>query len=283
MSPHLITQRALVIDGHAMTPLYEVSNLAELAFLECDVTNIVHQIRPRGAIAIIGVGGSRDLQAALRAGHKPVVGIELNQRLLDVLRGPLGKDTLIPNHPDVELVHADGRSYLERSSRRFDVIQMSLIDTWAATGAGAHALGENGLYTLEAWTMFLDRLNPGGVLTVSRWSTVETARMIGLAAAALLETGARDPQAHIALISAGSPPVTTLVVGKNPLSVTDVQQLNSAAEKYGFFVNAAPGKPPHRRPGETGGAGEESSRAGTAHFTSAARFPPSHRRPPFLL
>ena len=46
---------------------------------------------------------------------------------------------------------------------------MSLVDTWAATGAGAFTLSENGLYTREAWRIFLDRLTPTGVLSVSRW------------------------------------------------------------------------------------------------------------------
>ncbi len=35
------------------------------------------------------------------------------------------------------------------------MIQISLIDTWAATAAGAFVLGENSLYTVEAWTTFL--------------------------------------------------------------------------------------------------------------------------------
>ena len=49
---------------------------------------------------------------------------------------------------------------MTRTSDRFDVIQMSLVDTWAATGAGAFTLSENGLYTREAWRIFLDRLTP---------------------------------------------------------------------------------------------------------------------------
>src|SRR5690606_2275009 len=142
-APTVVHQRGIEIDGHASTPLYLVgsSDLERLRFLDCDVTNAVHEIRPRGSIAIIGVGGSRDGQAALLAGHAPIVGIELNDRVIEVLRGPLGAQTGIADHPDVRLVVDEARSYLERHDDRFDVIQASLIDTWAATGAGAHALG----------------------------------------------------------------------------------------------------------------------------------------------
>ena len=45
---------------------------------------------------------------------------------------------------------------------------MSLIDTWAATGAGAFSLSENGLYTVQGWQHFIGALTPNGVFTVSR-------------------------------------------------------------------------------------------------------------------
>ena len=70
---------------------------------------------------------------------------------------------------------------------------MNLVDTWAATGAGAFTLSENGLYTVEAWKIFLSRLTAKGVLTVSRWYDAsvpdETGRLISLATAALMESG----------------------------------------------------------------------------------------------
>lgn len=238
----LVTQRSIEIDGHAMTPLYHAEGgLESLRFLDCDITNIVHQIRPHGSVAIIGVGGSRDIQAALLSGHSPVVGIELNARMLEILRGPLGQPTLVPQHPAVQLIHGEARSVLARTHSHFDVIQMSLIDTWAATGAGAHALGENGLYTVEAWDIFLDHLKPGGVFTVSRWATVETARVVALAVAALQRRGVTRPADHLALVSSGL--VSTLLVGRDPLTPADSEQLERVAKDKGFAVVVSPTHP----------------------------------------
>ena len=235
-----VRQRIILIDADAATPLYQPENgLEDLAFLDCDVTNVVHQIRPGGAMAIIGVGGSRDLQAALRHGHDPVVGIELNRRLLEVLKGPLGQPTGVPGHPAVRLVHDEARSYLSRTEQRFRVIQASLIDTWAATGAGAHALGENGLYTVEAWRTFLGRLEDDGVVTMSRWASGETVRLVAVAMQALMEQGAARPREHMALVQGG--PVTTLLVGKRPLSEDDGRRLKETAEARGFRVIFGPG------------------------------------------
>jgi hypothetical protein len=235
-----VNQRLLVIDGHAATPLYDAGpSLETLRFLECDVTDLANLIRPGGPAAIIGVGGSRDIQAALLAGHTPVYGIELNDRMLQILKGPLGAPALVANRNDVHLIHDDARSYLSRTKDKFRVIQASLIDTWAATGAGAHALGENGLYTLEAWRTFLDRLEPGGILTVSRWATIETSRMVGLAVAALLERGVAAPREHIALIGAGV--VRTVLVSRDPLTAFDLAGIRYIADQKGFYIIALPG------------------------------------------
>jgi len=238
----MVLQRGVEIDAHAATPLYLVDgNLEQLRFLECDVTNAVHRIRPDGPIAIIGVGGSRDIQAALLSGHAPVIGIELNDRLLEVLGSDLGKGSGIPGHADVKLFHDEARSFLTRHRDHYRVIQASLIDTWAATGAGAHALGENGLYTVEAFRLFLDRLEPGGVLTVSRWASVETPRLLALAMAALFERGVESPRSHLILLASG--PVATLLVSKDPFGPEDIAKIDALAQEKGFLVGAVPGRP----------------------------------------
>ncbi|MEZ4227699.1 MAG: hypothetical protein R3B89_00965 [Polyangiaceae bacterium] len=95
-----VTQRSIEIDGHAMTPLYDAQgDLENLRWLDCDVTNVIHRVRPHGSIAIIGVGGSRDLQAALISGHKPVVGIELNCGSWRSSRAPWASPRWCPRTP----------------------------------------------------------------------------------------------------------------------------------------------------------------------------------------
>jgi len=242
-SAPVVHQRLIVIDGDAATPVfYPAHGLQDLRFLECDVTNLAHAIRPDGPAAVIGVGGSRDVQAALMVGHKPVVGIEFNRKLLSILRGHVGQGTFVTDNPDVTLVGQEARSYLTRTPQRFRLIQASLIDTWASTGAGAHALGENGLYTVEAWTTFLNRLDPDGVFTVSRWASGETARLVSLAAAALMEIGAQEPERHVVLARGGT--VTTIIVSRAPLSQHDTSTIQRVCTDRGFELLIAPDLPP---------------------------------------
>jgi fumarate reductase subunit D len=137
-------------------------------------------------------------------------------------------------------------AYLARTDERFDIIQMSLIDTWAATGAGAFTLSENGLYTREGWTILLERLTPTGVFSVSRWfspsRSSETSRLLSLAVASLLDLGVARPADHMALATAGN--VATLLLSRSPLTADDRDRLTRAAAEYGFGLLAAPWQPP---------------------------------------
>src|SRR6476620_4950511 len=141
---------------------------------------------------------------------------------------------------------AEARSLFARTERSFDIIQMSLVDTWAATGAGAFTLSENGLYTVQAWKTFVNRLTAKGVLTVSRWYDPsvpdETGRLISLAEATLMEMGIADPSRHVFLASQGT--IATLVLSKSPFSASDVENLERAAAEYQHHVLMSPGRVP---------------------------------------
>ena len=139
-----------------------------LDWVQYDITATPYHLR-RGDAAVIGVGGGRDILSAIWGGSRSVTGIEINGNLLNALQGPYRTFAAIADRPEVSLIHGEARSVLSRTDRRYDILQMSLIDTWAATGAGAFTLTENGLYTVEGWRVFLNTLAPGGIFSVSRW------------------------------------------------------------------------------------------------------------------
>ena len=237
------------IDGDAGTVLTEWDgDRNNLDWTRFDVTALPYHLRPGGAAAVVGVGGGRDILTALWAGSSRVTGIEINDAILRVIQQERREFAQLANRADVEFVHDEARSWLTRTEKKFDVIQMSLIDTWAATGAGAFTLSENGLYTVEGWQVFLDRLNPDGLLSVSRWyspdALSETNRLISLAVMSLLRHGATNPADHMALVSRHSPQrtraVATLIVSPRRLQPTDVDAIERVAAEYGFTVHHTP-------------------------------------------
>lgn len=234
------------IDGSAGTFLTRWDGTQEgLDWVRYDVTSLPYHLRKGGDVAVIGVGGGRDILTALWGAASSVTGIEINSAFVDLLQGPFRDFAGIASRKDVSLVHDEARSYLTRAQGKFDIIQMSLIDTWAATGAGAFTLTENGLYTLEGWRAFLEGLRPGGIFSVTRWYTPEevheTGRLLSLAVTSLLQRQVTRPADHLALVACGN--VATLILSPQPLTADDRTALDAAVKEYDFRVLAAPGHP----------------------------------------
>ena len=234
-----------LIDGDAATMVYAYDSLDQLELLKSDATATAHVLRPSGRACVIGIGGGRDLEAALLFGHDEVVGFEINPRIVSMLDA-MRSSSPISSDPRVHVVVGDGRAELARSGLSCTVLQASLVDTWAATGAGAFAHSEATVYTREAWALFLDRVAPSGILTFSRWyeptRISETSRLVSLAVASLLDRGLKTPRDHIALVSGGA--VATILVGPAPFTAADVEALKSHAQKLGIQIIAMPGMEP---------------------------------------
>ena len=179
----VIEQRWMAIDGSAGTAMYRFDgDFGKLEFLKYDVTNLAYYIRHAGRAAVIGVGGGRDILSAHLFGFQDITGVELNPIFIDMLSRVFRLYNHLADLPGMRLFVDEARSWFARSADHFDSIQMSLVDTWAATGAGAFSLSENGLYTLQGWRTFFDHLTPSGTFTVSRWysprNVNETGRML---------------------------------------------------------------------------------------------------------
>jgi hypothetical protein len=245
----LIDQVPLNIDGGAGTHMFHYDGtLGSIEFLRYDLVNLAYNLPGIHKAAIIGVGGGRDLLAAHLFGVSEIVGVELNPIFVDLhTREPVYKDfsnlTALPN---VRLFVDDARSWFASTPQKFDLIQMSMIDTFAATGAGAFSLSENGLYTLQGWRAFIRTLNDGGILTVSRWynpgDVNESGRIIALAIAALWDAGVSDVRPHLFVARAKN--IATLVLSKSPLTASQVATLRGEVRRLGFDVLLAPDEPP---------------------------------------
>lgn len=236
----------LLIDGMAGTALSKFSQLDDLKPLQFDLTNVGYYLHRPGAVCVIGVGGGRDLQSAIAFGHTDVLGVDINPTFIKLLKEKYRDYAGLSGRPGIRFAVDDARGYLSRTEERFSVIQMSLIDTWAATGAGAFSLTENSLYTVEAWKTFLSRLTHNGIFTVSRWHNPndlgETGRSVSLAVAALLQSGVQNPTKHIALITRDN--LSTLLISPAPFSPADIEALTNAASRLGFEAVLLPGRAP---------------------------------------
>lgn len=281
-----LTQRYIEIDGGAGTVIAEGGrHLDKHAYLSWDVTAAAHVLRPVGPAAVIGVGGGRDILEAARVGHAPVVGVELNDLIVGLHTRVMRDFSGIADLPNVELVTDEARSYMARDPRQYTVITMSLIDTWASTGAGAYSLSENGLYTVEAWQTFARRLTGEGIFTVSRWyvkeAPGETARMLALAMETLWSLGVKEPKKHIILLQAEQ--VATLLMSRAPFTESDIDLAQQVAVHKGFNMLLTPRRDPAHPVLRQ--LVQQPSRAAMHAFTASQALdltPPTDQRPFFF-
>ena len=188
---------------------------------------IANVLRPKGSYAIIGPGGGVDVLRAVANGSQRAVGIEINPIIVNgVMRGRFADYAHhLYDIPEIEMHVSDGRSWIRSSHERFDVVQMTLVDTWASTAAGAFALSENNLYTREAFREYFQHLKPDGFLAITRWEfrrPREALRVVSEAIDALSSLGVPQSQLaqHFIVVSDGKldedgRPVTVLASRAN--------------------------------------------------------------------
>ena len=167
--------KAIVIDADASTyimtadPVHWQGTVWERNLMSAPPA-MANVLRPHGDFAIIGPGGGVDVLRAVANGSPSVTGIEINPIIANtIMRGryadysqhlysdPTFTSTL--RWPFVPALHP----------QHFDVVQMTLVDTWASTAAGAFALSENNLYTVEAFREYFEHLSPDGMIAITRW------------------------------------------------------------------------------------------------------------------
>lgn len=184
-------------------------------------------LRPGGDVLVMGLGGGPDLIAALSAGAGRVTGIEINKAVIDALSGPFRSFLGLPPEDSERftLVHADGRAFARRFSDRFDVIQMTGADTYAAGSISGSILSENYLYTVEAFEDYFDALKADGILAITRFG-VEPFKIVTTASTALLARGVTALSQHFIIVIQGPISVLTLVKAQ-PFNDAEIARVRS--------------------------------------------------------
>jgi spermidine synthase len=233
--------KMIVIDADASTFIMNVDphgpiHPAERKKLFAAPSAVVNILRPQGKYAIIGPGGGVDVLRALVAGSKDVTGIEINPLIAnDIMRSRYSDYSHhLYESPEVRIHVGDGRSFIRRQSEQYDVVQMTLVDTWASTAAGAFALSENSLYTVEAFREYFAHLKPDGMIAITRWEFSrprEALRVVSQAMTALQQQGIMRPRWNVIVISEGELNVdgrpVTVIAKKSAFSWQEIEKVRA--------------------------------------------------------
>ncbi|TDW69939.1 spermidine synthase [Kribbella pratensis] len=115
-------------------------------------------------VLIIGAGSGSDVAIALKKGATHVDAVEIDPRIRD-----LGKalhpdrpyqDPRVTSHID------DGRAYLSRTDKKYDLILLALPDSLTLVNGASSLRLESYLFTKQAFESAKDHLNPGGAFAM---------------------------------------------------------------------------------------------------------------------
>ncbi|MGH9049863.1 MAG: hypothetical protein ACRDY4_09050, partial [Acidimicrobiia bacterium] len=240
-------------DGDLRDPDPDLSNLDRF---DDDPRSVPFEVAgtPPENVMIIGAAGGNEVLASLYfdAGH--IDAIELNPVTYDLVTDELADYTgHLAEHPKVNYVRGDGRSYLSRSDEEYELIWYPAPDSYAATNAataGAFVLSESYLYTSEIIVESLEHLTEDGILAV-QYGEVDfaekpnrTTRYVGTARHALEEFGVDDPSRHILVATSptevGGGTLSTILVKARPFTPAEIERFTAglaavpeAAVQYG--------------------------------------------------
>ncbi len=231
-------QRALFEDAESIAPL---TDAAPRELLDALPATLAYRLRPNARALILKPGGGLEVLAALNAGVREIVAVEDNPLVARVAQ------QFAPRvfwDVRVHVIDGGARSFVARSPDRFDVVHLALSDPFRPVTAGAYALGENYIYTQEAFRDYLDRLNDDGILVVSRWlqqPPTEEARVGALAIAALEGGDQLSVASCQCIMTFRSFSTLSLLVKRTPFTAREIEMAKAFAEERQFDWVTYPG------------------------------------------
>jgi hypothetical protein len=220
-----------------------------------------YALRPGAKTLIIGPGGGYDVSRALAGGSKDVTAVEINPLIANrIMQDVMAKDNFgIYSLPEVHLHVEDGRSFVRSSTEKYQVLQATLVDTWASTAAGAFALSENNLYTSDAFFDYLSHLTDDGLLVFTRWGFEpprESLRLVSLAMDALNRLGEPKAALHVIAVRDDATKLNgwgaqdTVLISRKPFSSVDIANARRLTAESRMEVVYVPGEPARNAFGE---------------------------------
>lgn len=248
----VIEARPVGQDGTAPTSLVKNgADIANFAFLDDTQAATAYVARkaaklPGPSVMVIGVGGGIDVMVALANGASHVTAVELNTAMIEMVTeryddylGGLFRKGAHPLSDRIDLVNSEGRAWLRSHDTKYDVVQMSGVDSYTALSTGAYTLSESYLYTTGAVRDFYEHLNDGGIVNWSRFmenaptKPRETLRLANIAVSALRDMGIADAPQHV-LVFQGNAWASTMVK-KGAFTAVEIAALRDFAARQGFI------------------------------------------------
>ncbi len=198
-------------------------------------------------VLVIGSGGGRDVVAALVSGSKDVTSVEINPIIYHTVESYGDAAGNVYHHQYVRSYIDEGRSFVTRSTEKYDIIYIPFVDTWASVSSGGLSVSENFLYTMEGFQQYYDHLTDDGKIVVVRW-LIDSPRFVSSFTQLLEKNGVPQNEVykHLIIVTANSyekdPSVTMVILSKAPFTDSEISFLSDSFSQKGYKPILVPGQ-----------------------------------------
>ena len=218
-------------------------DLGKLSYLDYLSSALPYHLLEKPGVLVLGAGGGSDILQALYHQASHVDAVELNPQVVDLVNNKFADFTgALYELPGVTVYNNEARGFVADRRARYDLIQVALMDSFSASSAGLYALSENYLYTVEAFTQYLQHLQPGGILSITRWIKMpprDGLKIFATVIKVLEQAGATDPGRHLAMIRSWN--TSTLLVKNEAFTGSDIDSLKTFSRQRWFDMIYYPG------------------------------------------
>ena len=231
--------RGIVMDADAVTMMTDFGGNIETArYLDYTTQALPYQLLSRPKVAIIGAGGGSGVVLALLHDAETITAVELDPKLIHLVRERYADFSGgIYSLPQVKVVAADGRGFIESGKEKFDLIEIALTGSSGASAAGVYALTENYLYTVEGVATYVRHLTSNGILSITNWIQFpprDNLKAFAMAIEGLERVGVRDPANHLVFIRSWK--TGTILVKRTPFSQEEISAVREFCQERSFDV-----------------------------------------------
>ena len=229
-------QRGVFIDGNGITPIDRYQKREDSAYLDKLTSALPYHLERPQHVVILGAGGGSLVRQALYHDTPSVTAVELDPQIVKLIQKDYREFSGgLYNHDVVNVQIEEARGFFAGNSQNYDLIQVALIDSFAASSAGLYALNENYLYTVEALSEFYAHLSKGGYLAISRWVKLpprDALKIFATAVQALQRTGVKNPREQLLMIRGWQ--TTTLLIKNGHFTPEEISSTQNFCEKNSF-------------------------------------------------
>ena len=220
----------------------KADNLRQLDYLDQTTSALPYHLKAIGKVLIIGSGSGTDVLQAKVNHVVQIDAVELNKQIIE-LSDLSYRDFIsdIYKQPDVSVYIADGRDFLNSHDQQYDLIQLTLLDSFNASAAGLYALNESYVYTIEALQLYLSHLKPGGYLCITRWLKMpprDTLKLFNMALTVLNNSAKTTANDRLMLIRNWQ--TSTLIIKNGILNHQEMVMAEAFTSKRNFDLVYTP-------------------------------------------